>query len=175
MNKEIHHRLKNNDELYTPSYMIYPILKYVSKDKIIWCPFDKEESNYVKVLKKENYKIIYSHIETGQDFFEYEPKEYDLIISNPPFSKKLKIFNRLWKLNKPFAILMCLPCLNYQEIGNFFYNNSGLQLLIFDKKVSFNGNQSSFNTSYFCKDFLPRDLMFETLPHNNTGKNFNSN
>jgi len=66
---------------------------------------------------------------------------------------------------------MNIECLNYQVVGNFFLDKP-LQLLIVDKKVSFNGNTSSFNTSYFCKDVLPKDLMFTHLEHNNTGKNF---
>ena len=41
----------NNDECYTPQYGIIPILKYLPKDKIIWCPCDTENSEYVKVLK----------------------------------------------------------------------------------------------------------------------------
>jgi hypothetical protein len=64
-----------------------------------------------------------------------------------------------------------LPILNYQEMGNFFIDKD-LQLLIVDKKVSFDGNTASFNNSYFCKDILPRDLMFEHLEHNNSGNNF---
>jgi hypothetical protein len=169
-------KTKKNDERYTPDYMIYPILKYIKKRKwhgrknIIWCPFDTENSNFVKILSENNYRVIYSHKKYNQNFFEFEPKKYDLIVSNPPFSKKLAVFERLWKLNKPFAILMCLPCLNYQEIGNFFYHHSGLQLMIFDKKVSFDGNCSSFNTSYFCRKFLKKDLIFETLKDNNTNR-----
>lgn len=45
-------------------------------------------------------------------------------------------------------------------------------LLIVDKKVSFDGNTASFNNSYFCKDVLPRDLMFAHLEHNNSNDNF---
>lgn len=33
------------DESYTPAYGVKPILKYIPEDAIIWCPFDKEESN----------------------------------------------------------------------------------------------------------------------------------
>lgn len=64
-----------------------------------------------------------------------------------------------------------LPILNYQEIGEFFLDKS-LQLLIVDKKVSFDGNTASFNNSYFCYNFLPNDLMFVHLEHNNSGKKF---
>jgi hypothetical protein len=78
---------------------------------------------------------------------------------------------RLYELDKPFAMIMGLPILNYQQVGNFFVDKD-LQLLIVDKKVSFDGNTSSFNTSYFCHKMLPKDLMFVHLEHNNSGKNY---
>jgi hypothetical protein len=58
-------------------------------------------------------------------------------------------------------------CLNYQEIGFYFADNP-VQMLIVDKRVSFDGNPSSFNSSYFCGcNFLPRDLIFVHIKNNN--------
>lgn len=161
-----------NDERYTPPILVNPILNYIKSNSTIWCPFDTKDSEFVIQLEKAGHRVIYSHIDFGQDFFEYEPSEdYDYIISNPPFSKKLKVLDRLYKLNKPFAMLMNIECLNYQVVGNFFLDKQ-LQLLIVDKKVSFDGNTASFNTSYFCNKMLPKDLMFYHLENNNTGINF---
>ena len=66
-------------------------------------------------------------------------------------------------------MLLPLPMLNYQEIGNFFIDKN-LELLIVDKKVSFDGNTSSFNSSYFCSNVLPKSLIFHGLEHNNSNK-----
>ena len=159
------------DEYYTPPILVEPILKYVSEYTVVWCPFDTENSEFVIKLKENKCKVIASHIWKGQDFFKYEPKEYDCIVSNPPFTRKLEVLERLYKLNKPFAMIMGLPILNYQEIGKFFLNKD-LQLLIVDKKVSFDGNTASFNNSYFCRNFLPKDIIFEHLANNNSGKYF---
>lgn len=30
----------NNDECYTPRYVVESVLPLLPKDKIIWCPFD---------------------------------------------------------------------------------------------------------------------------------------
>ena len=159
------------DEYYTPKILVDAIIPYIPSNKIIWCPFDTKDSEFVKSFIQNGNSVIYTHIWEGKDFFNYEPNEYDMIISNPPFTQKLKVLNRLYELNKPFAMILGLPILNYQEIGNFFINKS-LQLLIVDKKVSFDGNTASFNNSYFCKDILPRDLMFTHLEHNNSKKNY---
>ena len=159
------------DEYYTPEILVKPILKYINPNSIIWCPFDTKDSEFVILLKEAGHNVIYSHIWNGQDFFEYEPEKYDYIISNPPFTQKLKVLERLYRLDKPFAMILGLPILNYQEIGNFFLDKK-LQLLIVDKKVSFNGNTASFNNSYFCYKMLPQDIIFEHLEHNNSSKNF---
>ena len=45
-----------NDEFYTPRYAIEPILKYIDKDSVVWCPFDTEQSNFVKMLKEKGIK-----------------------------------------------------------------------------------------------------------------------
>lgn len=165
-------KFNEKDEYYTPPILVEPILKYLRPHSTVWCPFDTEDSEFVIHLKNAGHKVIYSHIWYGQDFFEYEPSEsYDYIISNPPFTLKLKVLERLYKLNKPFAMIMGLPILNYQEVGEFFLDKS-LQLLIVDKKVSFDGNTASFNNSYFCHKLLPKDLMFEHLENNNSKNHF---
>ena len=161
-----------NDELNTPLILVQPIIKYLKPGSAIWCPSDTEKSEFVITLSNSGFRVIHSHIWEGKDFFNYEPDEhYDYIISNPPFSLKLKVLDRLYKLNKPFGVLLGLPILNYQEVGEFFIDKK-LQLLIVDKKVSFNGNTSSFNTSYFCNNLLPQDIIFEHLENNNSKKHF---
>ena len=159
------------DEYYTPRILAETIIPYVESDKIIWCPFDTKKSEVVKALKENGNKVIATHIADGYDFFEYEPKEYDLIISNPPFTLKLEVFERLYKLGKPFAMIMGLPILNYHATGDFFLEKD-LQLLIVNKKVSFDGNTSSFNNSWFCNGLLPRDLMFAHVEHTNARQHF---
>ena len=160
------------DEYYTPEILVKPILKYIKPNSTIWCPFDTENSEFVILLKEAGHKVLYSHICYDKDFFTYTPDEdFDYIISNPPFTRKLDVFKRLYELGKPFAMICGLTILNYQEIGEFFLDKE-LQLLIVDKKISFDGNTASFNNSYFCYKVLPKDLMFEHLEHNNSNKNY---
>ncbi|HNT93358.1 MAG TPA: hypothetical protein PKJ71_06655 [Bacteroidales bacterium] len=68
-------------------------------------------------------------------------------------------------------MILGLPILNYQIVGDFFLDKN-LELLIFDKKVSFDGNTASFNCSYFCNGILPKGIVFYHLPHNNSKRNF---
>jgi len=159
------------DEYYTPTILVKPILEYIKEKSIVWCPFDTEQSEFVTELKRVGHTVIHSHIWNGKDFFNYEPEQYDCIVSNPPFSRKLDVLERLYNLNKPFAMVLGLPILNYQEVGDFFIGKD-LQLLIVNKKVSFDGNTASFNNSYFCRKMLPRDIIFVAIKHNNSKKHF---
>ena len=45
------YKLSINDEYYTPEYAVLPLLEFLDpfRGKTIWCPFDKEDSEYVKV------------------------------------------------------------------------------------------------------------------------------
>ena len=160
---------KASDEVYTPDYAVKPILKFLKPGSVIWCPFDTENSEYVKIFKEAGYKVIYSHIDNGQNFFEFEPKEdYDVIISNPPFSIKDAILNRLSELKKPYAMLLPLPALQGQKRFKYL---KGSQALIFDKRINYFKDYKtkeiqkgvSFASIYICKDFLPKDLIFEKL------------
>lgn len=95
-----------NDEFYTPPYAIYPILKYIKPNSSIWCPFDSEQSFFVKIFRRKGHKVCYSHISNGEDFFLMNVPECDYIISNPPYSLKTEVFKRLFQIGKPFAMLV---------------------------------------------------------------------
>ena len=162
---------KRNDEYYTPAYAVKALLPYIKEKSTIWCPFDKQWSEFVRILTEHNHKVIFSHIDEGKDFFHYEPQEsYDYIISNPPFSKKREILQRLNTLNKPYAMLLPINLLN-DNYSNVL--DSSLELIIFDRRMEFkgrniNGNHISFKTIYFCKNFLnlPHSIVFAPLNRN---------
>lgn len=170
---------KASDEVYTPAYAVKPLLKYISTyfddDATIWCPFDKEDSEYVKIFRADGYHVIATHIddvEENHNFFEYEPNEpYNLIISNPPFSIKDNVLKRLYELGKPYAILLPIPSLQGQK--RFPYIKD-CQALIFDKRINYYKDAAkteiqkgiSFGSFYLCKYFLPQDLIFEELEVN---------
>lgn len=168
---EILYSKGKNDECYTPKYGVIPIVKYLDKNKIIWCPFDTDESEFVKVLKKEGFKVINSHIKYGQDFYTYEPEKWDIIVSNPPFTNKRKIFERCIAFGKPFALIMSNTWLNDSAPKQLF-SDVDLQLLMFDKRMEFiqedgqSNGKITFSSSYYCYDILPKQIIMEKLDKN---------
>lgn len=163
-------RTIKGDECYTPFYAVEPLLEFIPKNKIIWCPFDEEWSAFVQLFKERGYKVIRSSLGDGKDFFKYEPNQYyDVIISNPPFSKKDLILKRIYELNKPFALLLPVNSIQGKKRYNIFKNN--IQLLVFDARIDYHtaGNMkkyttgNSFGSAYFCKDILPSKLEMRKL------------
>lgn len=159
---------KASDEYFTPEYAVKPLLKYLKKNQLIWCPFDKENSAFVSVLEGAGHRVIASHIDNGENFFFYKPEDYDIIISNPPFSCKDAVLARLAELKTPYAMLLPLPTLQGQSRFKYLKD---CQALIFDKRINFYQDEEktkivkgvAFASIYICKDFLPRDLVFEEL------------
>lgn len=165
--KKLTYSVGGNDECYTPDYGVTPILKYIPKGATVWCPFDTEESEFVKQISKQN-EIIHSHIFSGQDFFEYEPDHWDVIVSNPPFTNKRKYFERALEFEKPFALIMTNTWLNDSAPKQLF-EEKDLQLLMFDKRMKFispdgrDNNKITFSSSYYCWNFLPKQIIMERL------------
>lgn len=179
--KDILYSSGNNDECYTPAYAVEPIIKYIqyykdycwdfnmNRDFTVWCPFDSVESEFVKQISKMwSIKVVHSHINEGKDFFEYEPEEWDIIVSNPPFTNKRKYFERALSFNKPFALIMTNTWLNDSAPKQLF-KEKDLQLLMFDKRMKFispdgrDNNKITFSSSYYCYNFLPKQIICEEL------------
>ncbi len=156
------------DEAYTPTYGVTPILKYIPKDATVWCPFDTDESEFVKQISKQNL-VVATHISKGFDFLTYTPDfEWDVIVSNPPFTNKRKFFERALSFEKPFALIMTNTWLNDSAPKQLF-KDKDLQLLMFDKRMKFHSpdgrpnDKITFSSSYYCWNFLPKQIIMEEL------------
>ena len=166
---QINHQV--NDEYYTPPILVELILPYVKKESTVWCPFDTAESEFVIQLKQEGHRVIHSHIQDGFDFFELLPPKCDYIISNPPFSRKNEVFRRLFKMGIPFAMVMNVQILNYHETGDLFKDYE-FELLLPNKRISYDGNAIPFLSGYFCYKMLPVQLKYVPVEHTNIGRHF---
>ena len=106
--------VRRYDEYYTRYEHVKNIFeRYIPieelKDKIIYCPCDSDESNFVIYLKEHKDEIQYKDlIYTSDDFNTHLDlfEKCDIIITNPPFSKIIKEFIPILnKVNKKFFIL----------------------------------------------------------------------
>lgn len=172
MKKAMIDYMKNekNDELYTPDYAVKPLLKYLPKNIKIWECTDFGKSNITNILQGEGYDVISTH-KKDFDFLTDEPNfEFDMIITNPPYSLKDAFIKKCYEYGKPFCLLLPLTSLEGIERGKL-YRKHGLELLVFDRRCNFiydDAKKSNwFNTSWFCWNVLPKQLIFEELIKNN--------
>lgn len=161
-----------NDEFYTPEYAIKPIMKYLPPPpQTIWCPFDTEESLFVKQFRDKGYNVIATHIKNGEDFFSVDIPKCDYIISNPPYSMKGEVLQRLFDIGKPFAMLLGVVGLfESQQRFNMFKNNE-FEIMYMNKRVSYFKDYQEqkpslnppFSSVYICHNMLPEKIVFEEI------------
>jgi hypothetical protein len=126
MNKNVYQEMNiPKDECYTTRCESDKIIEYllnnnlINKNQIIWLPFDTEKSNIYLTLKSTGFNnLILSNLELGLDFYYYQPNQFDIIITNPPFSNRSNLFKRLLNFGKPFIILQATRMFNNQTVVN---------------------------------------------------------
>jgi len=153
----------NGDEYYTPKYVVEILIPYLKDKNIktIWCPCDKDWSWFVKVFQDNDFNVIYSHIDDEKDFLVYEPREeYDIIITNPPFSIKNKILQRCLDLNKPFILLLSATCIQSASLINIISKCKKFNFIMFDKRISYSGDRPPFPSWYFTNDILDSNKFY---------------
>jgi len=160
-----------NDEFYTPSYAIEPLFKYIKPKSTIWCPFDTDQSLFVRLLKNQGYTVINTHLANGGNFFDIAPPECDCIISNPPYSLKYEVFAKLFQIGKPFAMLVGVVGLfESQKRFNLFKDND-FEIMYFNKRISYFKSYDEqkaslnppFSSVYIAKGLFPKQINFETI------------
>lgn len=155
---------EKDDEYYTPEEAIYPILEYLDKTKTYWECTDFGESNITKVLKENGFKVISTRKEEF-DFLKDEPNfEFDVIITNPPYSIKDEFIKKCYEYNKPFLLLLPITALEGKQ-RNKLYKEKGIEIIVLNKRINFMKNKKNvyFNTSWFCRGICEKELNFEEV------------
>ena len=119
----------------------------------VWCPFNDSKSVWVDVLRNRGFDVV----TTDTDFFETDiPDGVQCIISNPPFSKKKAIMERIKQLNVRFALI--LPFLWLNDGVPFDY---GHQIMLFRSRMHFDTPRGDLNkprtNCFVLSDGLLRD------------------
>lgn len=148
-----------HDDYMTPKTAWEAIKDYIPNDKVIWESFygDGKSGNHLTEL---GFNVIHN----DNDFFE--SNEGDIVVSNPPFTKKKEILERLKELDKPFILLMPQNTLNNNYIRELF--DGEIQIIIPRRRIQFlkNGEtvhpkKCNFDTFYYCyKIGLEKDILF---------------
>lgn len=161
---------KKNDDYYTPDYALeylLPYIPYKRYDKPVILDPACGTGNILRFFERNGYGVVGGDIKTGQDFLDpmYEMPECDIIITNPPFSKKDAFLRKCYESNKPFALLLPLSALGGKTRAKMFAKY-GLQLIVPASRVNFvndeieDGKSSSwFHTAWFANFFAVNEQL----------------
>lgn len=146
-----------NDRYGTSKYIYGMLTDFVDYKKIIYNPFylDGKAKIYLNELG-------YDHvIHNDEDFFEnYDKYEYDIIITNPPYTIKKRIFKKLYEINKPFIVIVPIATITKLFIKEIFKSDveitdiEKLQMIIPNKRMQFEKNGNQLKRCYFDCVFL---------------------
>jgi len=152
-----------HDDYESPDYAWDQILPFIPKDKKIWEAFYGSGKSG-KYLASLGLDVVHEEV----DFFSNDIG--DIIVSNPPFSKKKEVFSRLKELDKPFIMICPSSMINTKYIRELFAGK--LQILIPPKRINFTklvngevpagwGNRCNFDCFYYCyKMNLEQDITW---------------
>lgn len=115
--------------------------------------------------------MISTHISNGEDFFEIDVPECDYIISNPPYSRKGDVLQRLFEIGKPFAMLVGVVGLFESQKRFDMFKKNDFEIMYMNKRIAYFKDYSeqkpslnpSFSSVYVCKNILPKAIVFEEI------------
>jgi len=142
------HKFKD-DAYETPEECLKTITHLIDKEKVIYDPFYCR-GEVITQWAKLGYKCI----NEKKDAFDREHPDYDIMISNIPFSCKEKCVELAVKLGKPFMLLMPIDCLGsvwikkYWDKLSFVIPRSRYNFL----KEGVMGKGCWFDTMWVCYD-----------------------
>ena len=157
----IKQEFKNDDEYNTSREMWESISQFIPKDKTIWEAFllNNHTSKSMDYLTELGHEVVGS---PELDFFSTNLG--DIIVSNPPYSIKKRIFERLAILDKPFIMILPVSTITKQYVKKI--NREKLQIIVPDKRMQFLKGEDQlkrcyFDTMYLCyKCNLEKDITF---------------
>jgi len=150
---------KDQDQYYTPKDAWEVVSHLFPKDKIVWeaCMLDALKSKSPDILAEFGCKVVF---DTSLNCLTHEPEQdYDIIITNIPFSNVLKkqILQRFVELDKPFLIILNSLNIYTKYIRQIFGNKlKDLQViqpygkLQFEELLEDQSLKRKNNCSFYC-------------------------
>lgn len=158
----------NTDEWLTPRYPVELIVPYLRERgyRKVLCPFDRADSNFVTVLLESGFEVTSSCLQDGVDFFGLSLEGYDVVVSNPPFSKRDAILTRLFEAGVPFALILNFNGLFDKKLRWELFKNHPFELLIPQGRWQFINvdgklcKQPNVQSIYVCSKISDKQIDF---------------
>lgn len=164
------------DRCQTPASAIVPLLPYLDPRWVVWEPASGE-GLLVEALRSHGFEVIDGDILTGQNYFLYEPPNYQVQITNPSYTTKHFWFERAAELGKPFGLLVPVESIGTARFQRVIKQHGikNFQLLLLDKRVNFKmpykgfegdgwKSAAQFPVMWLCYKLLPELIVYGELP-----------
>lgn len=161
---------KGFDRCYTPSYALDPLLPFLRPAWRIWEPA-AGAGNITNALQESGRATISSDIhgpyaEPPHNFFDWQPRGFEAIVTNPPYSIKFDWLVRCYELGKPFALLVPVETIGAQAAQRLMEAH-GCELLLLNRRVDFQmpnkgwvGSSAQFPVLWLCWQVLPAPIVY---------------
>lgn len=143
----------NRDKSWTPPYATEALCDFLTaqgndlSELRLWEPACGNH-DMARVLLNHFGTVFTTDLETGYDFlgqheydhrFQMDTDQVDCIITNPPYTAKLKyaFIDRCVEIGKPFALLMPVETISAAKAQRAFSKIGGISTLHFDVRVDF--------------------------------------
>jgi hypothetical protein len=154
------------DRCETPAYALDPLLPYLRSGWLIWEPACGS-GRIVRTLTAQGFTVTGSDLLDGRSFFDWQPRDFDAIVTNPPYSIKPEWIRRCYALGKPFALLVPVETIGGGAVQAMM-DHFGSELLLLNKRVNFympnnkelSGNGAQFPVLWFCWQMLPAPIVY---------------
>ena len=130
----------SDDNYYTPRQAWEDIKQYIPKDKLIHEAFYGDGTS-AQHLRDMGFDVV----SEDEDFFK--SNRGDVIVTNPPYSCKAKVFKYLQQLDKPFILILPVSTITKQYYQAHFTDKCGI--IIPKKRIQFVKNGIQNNRCWF--------------------------
>lgn len=144
------------DEVYTPDSALDIILPFLEDNSKVIYECAVGTGNIKNYFEGKGFNVV-----CGSDFFNDNINEFDIIVTNPPYSLKDEFLEKCYSLGKPFALLLPITALEGLK-RQALYKKHGIEIIFPKGRIDFNGKkQVWFYTAWFTwKLNLPQTLNF---------------
>jgi hypothetical protein len=130
------------DNCYTPPHALKPLLSFIS-GFCIWESAPGEGFMVEGLLNQVDHATI---VHNDKDFFTWQPDDWDIQVTNPPYSRKYEWLRRSYALGKPFALLLPVESIGAAQ-GNTLIAEFGAEFILMTQRINFHMSNKGYEGS----------------------------
>lgn len=123
-----------SDEWYTNQDTVEICLNLLSPspESTVMCPFDSDKSLFVKTLLSRGHKVIF-----GVEDYLSNNYNYDFLVTNPPFSIKDRVIEKVLICGKPSVLVLPLDSIGGVKRHSLYRKYGYPQVYIPTRRISY--------------------------------------